>query len=137
MSLFLAIMNNTAMNFTSKALYRHMFLFLFGVYLSMGLVILTIFNVFRKNQIVLHLPHFTFPLAMYEGFKFSTSSLTLVILSLSLSFLPFYGCTSAHGSSQVRCQIRAVAAGLHHGHRNTRSKLHLRPTPELTATPDL
>ena len=33
-------------------------------------------------------------------------------------------------------QIRATAAGLHHRHSNTGSELHLRPTPQLTATPD-
>ena len=33
-------------------------------------------------------------------------------------------------------QIRAVAAGLHHSHGNTRSELHLRPTPDKAATMD-
>ena len=32
--------------------------------------------------------------------------------------------------------IRATAAGLCHNHSNARSKLRLRPTPQLTATPD-
>ena len=41
-----------------------------------------------------------------------------------------------HGDSEARCQIRAVAAGLHHSHRNARSKPRLQPTPQLTATPD-
>ena len=40
----------------------------------------------------------------------------------------------AYGGSQARGQIRAVAASLHHSHSNTRSKPHLRPTPQLTAT---
>ena len=35
----------------------------------------------------------------------------------------------AHGVSQARGLIGATAAGLHHGHSNTRSKLCLRPTP--------
>ena len=51
-------------------------------------------------------------------------------------FLSFMATTTAHGSSQARGQIRAVAAGLHHSHSNARSKPHLRPTPQLTATPD-
>ena len=42
----------------------------------------------------------------------------------------------AHGDPQARGQIRAVAAGLRHGHSNTGSKPHLRPIPQLTATPD-
>ena len=53
----------------------------------------------------------------------------------------FYVCLfrailTAHGGSQARGQIGAVAAGLHHRHSNTRSEPCLRPTPQLTATPD-
>ena len=36
----------------------------------------------------------------------------------------------------VRGQIRAVAASAHHSLGNPGSKPHLRPTPQLTATPD-
>ena len=43
---------------------------------------------------------------------------------------------AAYGSSQARGQIRAAAAGLHHSHSNTGSKLSLGPTARLTATPD-
>ena len=50
-------------------------------------------------------------------------------------FMSFRATLSAYGGSQARGRIRAVAAGLHHSHRNARSKLHLRPTPQLTATP--
>ena len=32
--------------------------------------------------------------------------------------------------------IRAIAAGLRHSHSHARSELRLRPTPQLTATPD-
>ena len=42
----------------------------------------------------------------------------------------------AYGGSQARGRIRAVAAGLHQSHSNTRSKLHLQPTPQLMAMPD-
>ena len=41
-----------------------------------------------------------------------------------------------YGGSQVRGQIGAVATSLHHSHSNTGSELRLRPTPQLTATPD-
>ena len=48
-----------------------------------------------------------------------------------------FGATSAaYISSQAKGQIRAVAAGLRHSHSNSGSELHLRPTPQLTATPD-
>ena len=42
----------------------------------------------------------------------------------------------ACGGSQAKGLIRAVATGLHQGHSNVGSELHLRPTSQLTATPD-
>ena len=43
---------------------------------------------------------------------------------------------AACGGSQARGLIGAVAACLHHSHSNVGSKLHLQPTPQLSATPD-
>ena len=40
----------------------------------------------------------------------------------------------AHGDSQARGQIRAVATGLYHS--NAGSEPHLRPIPQLMATPE-
>ena len=42
----------------------------------------------------------------------------------------------AHGGSQVRGLIGAVATGLRQSHSNTRNELHLQPTPQLTAMLD-
>ena len=66
--------------------------------------------------------------------------------SLPLSLLPFFffffffGLFRAepevYGSFQARGQIRATLASLHHSHSNTGSKLHLPPTPQLTAMLD-
>ena len=42
----------------------------------------------------------------------------------------------ACGSSQARGEIVATAAVLHHSHSNMGSEPHLRPTSQLTATPD-
>ena len=42
----------------------------------------------------------------------------------------------AYGGSQDRGLIRAVAASLRQSHRHVGSKLRLRPTAQLTATPD-
>ena len=42
----------------------------------------------------------------------------------------------AHGGSQARSLIRAVATGLRHSHSNVGSELHLQPTPQFTAAPD-
>ena len=44
--------------------------------------------------------------------------------------------TPTYGSSQARSRIKAIAAGLHHRHSNRGSELRLRPTPQLTATPE-
>ena len=51
-------------------------------------------------------------------------------LSVSLSlFFRFRAAPVAHGSSQARGRIGAVAASLHHSHSNAGSKLCLRPAP--------
>ena len=44
--------------------------------------------------------------------------------------------SAAYGGSQARSLSRAVAAGLHQSHSNASSEPRLRPTPQLTATPD-
>ena len=53
-------------------------------------------------------------------------------------FLLFRAEPEAYGGSQDRGLIGTAAAGLHHSHSHshTRSVLHLRPIPQLTATPD-
>ena len=43
----------------------------------------------------------------------------------------------AYGGSQARGLTGAIAASLRHSHSHAGSKPHLRPTPQLTATPDL
>ena len=47
----------------------------------------------------------------------------------------FRAATTACGDFQARGQIRAVAAGLHHGQSYSGSKPHLQPTPQLRAMP--
>ena len=42
----------------------------------------------------------------------------------------------AHGGSQAKGPIGAVAAGLCHSHSNSRPKPRLQTTPQLTAMPD-
>ena len=52
-------------------------------------------------------------------------------------FFCFFRATpSAHGGSQARGLIGAVAAGLRHSYSNTRAEPRLQPTPQLTAMPD-
>ena len=43
---------------------------------------------------------------------------------------------AAYGGSQARGRIGALAAGLRHSHSNSGFEPRLRPTPQLTATPD-
>ena len=48
----------------------------------------------------------------------------------------FKASPTAYGSSQTRDLIGVVDTSLHHSHSNAESKPRLRPTPQLTATPD-
>ena len=64
-----------------------------------------------------------------DGKRFSS-------LTLFLFFCLFRAEPTAYGGSQARSLIGAEATGLHHSHSHTRSELHLRPTPQLTATLD-
>ena len=50
--------------------------------------------------------------------------------------LLFRATPKTYGSSQARGRIGARATSQHHSHSNMGSKLHLRPTPQLMATPD-
>ena len=60
-------------------------------------------------------------------------------LSLSLFFFFFFGlfaiswaAVTAHGGSQARGPVGAIAAGLRQSHSNAESELRLQPTPQLT-----
>ena len=52
-------------------------------------------------------------------------------------FAIFWAAPAAYGGSQARGPIGAIAAGLRQSHSNAGSEPRLRPTPQLTATPDL
>ena len=58
-------------------------------------------------------------------------------LFVFFAFLLFLGLLPpAYGGSQARGLIRAAAAGLCQRHSKAEFESHLRPTPQLTATPD-
>ena len=61
------------------------------------------------------------------------------IMNTSFFFFFFFSGLppTAYGGSQARGQIRAVGAGLHHSHSNTRSERRRQPVLQLTAMPDL
>ena len=62
-----------------------------------------------------------------------------IYLFIFLSFFFFaisWAAPAAYGGSQARGQIGAVATGLNHSHSNAGFEPALRPTPQLTATPD-
>ena len=66
-----------------------------------------------------------------------TGSKELVHFFLGGGLVAFsWAAPAAYGGSQARCLIRAVAVSLHQSHSNLWPKLHLPPTPQLTATPD-
>ena len=80
-------------------------------------------------------------LLVFLGGENSEYSCFHLILSsyffLSFFFLLFFRAAPvAYGGSQARGPIRATAASLCYSHSNTRSKPHLQPTPQITATPD-
>ena len=54
-----------------------------------------------------------------------------MFIYLFFSFGLFRATPMAYGGSQARGPVRAVAAGLHHSHSNSGSKLRLWPTPQL------
>ena len=60
-------------------------------------------------------------------------SVTMKSIGVLFYFIFFKGPTHGIWSSEARGQIRAVAAGLHHSHSNTRSEPHLQPTPHGNA----
>ena len=67
----------------------------------------------------------------------------LFFLFTQISFIQqffFFGLSRAtpvaYGGSPDWGQIGDVATCLHHSHSNAGSKPHLRPTPQLKATPD-
>ena len=68
----------------------------------------------------------------YFFILFFLSFLFFVFFFLAIS----WPAPAAYGGSQARGQVRAVATGLRQSHSNAGSELRLRPTPQLTATPD-
>ena len=59
-----------------------------------------------------------------------------VCLFVCFCFLLFRATPEVYGDSQARGPIGSTAAGLRQSHSNARSDPGLRPTPQLTATPD-
>ena len=73
--------------------------------------------------------------------KLSTNAKTRNFFLFLFLFFCFVSClhraaAAAYGGSQAKGLIGAVAAGLCHSHSNARSEPRLRPTPQLTATPE-
>ena len=62
--------------------------------------------------------------------------LILFFFFLLLLFVFARATPKANGGSQARGQIGAIATGLHQSHSNAGSEPHLRPTPQIKATPD-
>ena len=66
--------------------------------------------------------------------NFGGSFAFLTLLNLYFCLLGLY--PTAYGDSQDRGLTGATAAGLHHNHSHTRSKLHLQPIPQFMEMPD-
>ena len=63
-------------------------------------------------------------------------SLYIFIYLFIYLFVFFRAAIAAYGGSQARDPVGATAAGLLQSRSNARSELRLRPTLQLTATPD-
>ena len=59
-----------------------------------------------------------------------------LFLFLFCLFAISWAAPAAYGGSQSRGLIRAIATGLRQSHNNVGSEPRLRPTPQLTATPE-
>jgi len=68
----------------------------------------------------------------YVFLSFFLSSFFLSVCLFAISWTA----PAAYGDSQARGLIGAVAASLCQNHSKAGSELSLRPTPQLTATPD-
>ena len=79
-------------------------------------------------------------IVLVTGNKIINETNTLLLLMRLFFFFSFFlffrAISVAYGGSQVRGQIRAIAARLYHSHSNTGSEPHLQPTPQLMAMPD-
>ena len=77
-------------------------------------------------------------LPIVSGYEINTQKSLVFLFSFLFFFVfcPFRAAHVAYGVSQDRGLIGAVAAGLRQSNGNARSEPHLRPTPQLTATPD-
>ena len=121
------------------------FLRLNSILLCVGVCVRMCVCVFTLIHIYTH--HIFFICSAFSGhYVVSTSWLLWIVLNehgsanISLRFF-FFGfffraTPAAYGSFQARGWIGAVTAGQHQSHSNTRSELHLWPTPQLKATLD-
>ena len=66
------------------------------------------------------------------SFVFLSFVVVVVVVVVAIS----WAAPAAYGGSQARGRIGAVATGLCQSHSNAGSEPRLRPTPQLTATPD-
>ena len=74
---------------------------------------------------------------IYTDFKLRRCFFILLLFFFFFVFLSFSRAAPvAYGGSPARDLFGAVATDLHQSHSNARSELRLRPTPQLTATPD-
>ena len=111
------------------------------------MIVLFIFSIFflvqfwefePNNLFLLGCPFYLHIVACSSLTWFFYISVVLVVLSFYLFSLFAFSraAPEAFGGSQARGLIGAVATGLLQSHSNTGSEPHLRPTPQLTATPD-
>ena len=126
-----------------KENYRHFFSLYEGVCVckllsTFQLTFFVCMNVLLyKSGITCYMWCHKLPLSLTACCECFSKSIYLCITRFVLfCFFLFRVAPAAYGGSQTRGPVGAAAAGLHHSHSSSGSKPHLRPTPQLTATPD-
>ena len=72
----------------------------------------------------------------YEGFQSFTILFYFILFIYFCLFAISSAASEEYGGSQARGLTGAVAVSLCQSHSNEGSESHLKPTPQLTATPD-
>ena len=90
---------------------------------------------------MLHIISFVHSIANKSNFKNQKQDTKLDTNNNKVNYFAFFsfpiGLQPQHkGTSRAKGQLGAADAGLLHSHSNARSKLHLVPTPQLTAIRD-
>ena len=122
------------LHFTFICFYLHVFIYIFMLFLYVFTFYIHTFKIYIIFILYFLIFHFT---NVLQATTLAHYKQLAIMLPYFLFFIFFRAAPSAYVSSQARGSVRAAATGLHHSHSNARFEPHLRPTTQLTPTPDL